>query len=98
MKLRDIVKINEKGLVADAVNLKMIDNPAKNQQLCEGFIFNYDAQKPKESTVGVLVKVQESFHGANHQNVHLVVQDYGKGKSHFALVMANFFKQPADSA
>jgi hypothetical protein len=98
MELRDIVRINEKGLVADAVNLKMMDDPVKNLHLCEGFIFNYDTQKPKESTVGVLVKVQESFHGANHPNVHIVVQDYGKGKSHFALVMANFFKRPAGSA
>lgn len=98
MKLSEIVRINEKGMVANAVNLKMMDDPEKNLQLCQGFIFNYDAQKPKESTVGVLIKIQESFHGQNHPNVHLVVQDYGKGKSHFALVMANFFKQPADSA
>lgn len=97
MKLSEIVRINEKGMVANAVNLKMMDDPEKNLQLCQWFIFNYDAQKPKESTVGVLVKIRESFFGTNNPNVHLIVQDYGKGKSHFALVVANFFKRSADS-
>lgn len=97
MKLSEIVRINKEGMVANAVNLKMMDDPEKNLQLCKGFIFNYDAQKPKDSTVGVLVKIRESFFGTNNPNVHLVVQDYGKGKSHFALVVANFFKRSADS-
>lgn len=97
MRLRDIVEINQTGLVADAVTFKMMDDKADNQKLCNGFVFNYDAEKQKESTLGVLCLLRESFHTTNSPNVHLMVQDFGKGKSHFALTLANFFKQPFDS-
>ena len=97
MRLRDIVEIDKEGLIADAVNLKMMDDSSKNLELCKGFVFNYDAENQKRSTLGVLDSLRESFHSANSLNVHLMVQDFGKGKSHFALTLANFFKKPADS-
>jgi hypothetical protein len=97
MRLRDIVEVDQQGLIADAVNLKMMADDSKNLSLCQGFIFNYDAEKQKTSTLGVLDALRESFHSANSLNVHLMVQDFGKGKSHFALTLANFFKKPADS-
>lgn len=97
MRLRDIVEINQQGLVADAVSLKMMAEEDKNLPLCEGFVFNYDARQPKYSTLGVLDALRESFHSANNANVHLMVQDFGKGKSHFALTVANFFKLPSQS-
>jgi hypothetical protein len=43
MRLRDIVEINQQGLVADAVSLKMMADNSNNLRLCEGFVFNYDA-------------------------------------------------------
>ena len=97
MRLRDIVEIDQQGLVADAVNLSMMASPEMNLPLCQGFVFNYDAAQPKSSTLGVLDALRESFHSANNPNVHLMVQDFGKGKSHFALTVANFFKQPTES-
>ncbi|MBF2075132.1 MAG: hypothetical protein IGS50_15425 [Synechococcales cyanobacterium C42_A2020_086] len=97
MQIRDLVTINHNGLVADAVNLNMMADPDKNLRLCQGFVFNYDGDRPKSSTLGVVDAVRLSFHSANHDNIHLMVQDFGKGKSHFALTLANFFKQPADS-
>jgi len=97
MRLRDIVEIDQQGLVADAVNLSMMADQDKNLPLCRGFVFNYDAAQPKGSTLGVLIALRESFHSANNPNIHLMVQDFGKGKSHFALTVANFFKQPAES-
>ena len=99
MLLNQLVKINETALVANAVSFELMDDPAKNLQLCEGFVFNYDSdpKKLKSSTVGVLDALRRSFHSQNEPNVHLMVQDYGKGKSHFALTVANFFKKPFDS-
>lgn len=97
MRLRDIVEIDQQGLIADAVSLSMMADPDKNLPLCKGFVFNYDAAQPKFSTLGVLDALRESFHSANNPNIHLMVQDFGKGKSHFALTVANFFKQPAGS-
>lgn len=98
MLLSQLVEINEKGSVVSAVNFEMIDNPEMNLQLCEGFIFNYNASKPELSTVGILDALRRSYHSYNEPNIHLMIQDYGKGKSHFAVASANFFKKPFNSS
>ncbi|WP_071188286.1 hypothetical protein [Trichormus sp. NMC-1] len=91
MQLNQIVKINESGMVANAVNFGMMADAKKNLLLCQGFVFNH-------STLDVLDKIQKSYQSPNSSNIHLFVQDYGKGKSHFALVAANYFKQLLDSS
>ncbi len=97
MLLNQLVRINEAGIVADSVNFGLMEQPETNQKLCEGFVFNYDKDKPEESTVGVLDVVRCSYESRNQANVHLLVQQYGKGKSHFAVAIANYFSKPADS-
>ncbi|OIP72761.1 MAG: hypothetical protein AUK43_02005 [Oscillatoriales cyanobacterium CG2_30_40_61] len=97
MQLHQIVRINESGIVANAVNFGMMADADKNLQLCQGFVFNYNQGNPKSSTLGVLDAIQKSYQSVNQANIHLFVQDYGKGKSHFALVTANYFKQLLDS-
>ncbi|MEA5499189.1 hypothetical protein VB834_16840 [Limnoraphis robusta Tam1] len=97
MLLSQFVEINEKGIVANAVSLNMIDHPEKNGSLCEGFILNYDSKKPTLSTVGILDVLRRSFHSRTEPNIHLIIQQYGRGKSHFAVAIANFFKQSYSS-
>jgi hypothetical protein len=97
MQLHQIVRINESGIVANAVNFGMMADADKNLQLCRGFVFNYNQGHPKSSTLGVLDAIQKSYQSVNQANIHLFVQDYGKGKSHLALVAANYFKQLLDS-
>jgi hypothetical protein len=99
MLLNQLVEVNQKGLVARAVSFSLMDVPEKNLKLCEGFVFNHDkdSDKAKNTTVGILHTIRHSFHSTSKPNVHLIVQDYGKGKSHFALTVANFFKRPYDS-
>jgi len=97
MLLKELVEVNQKGNVANAVNFDMMDDPETNQDLCDSFIFNYDPKKPELSTVGILDRLKESYHSRNEPNVHMMIQQYGKGKSHFAVVLANFFGKPADS-
>ncbi|WP_315791366.1 hypothetical protein [Fischerella sp. JS2] len=97
MLLHQLVEINEKGSVAPSVNFGMMDIPEINLRLCEEFIFNYDTNKPELSTVGILDAVRRSYHSRNEVNIHLLIQDYGKGKSHFAVAIANFFHKPFDS-
>ena len=97
MQLHQIVRINESGIVANAVNFGMMADAQKNLDLCQGFVFNYNQGHPKSSTLGVLDAIQKSYQSINQANIHLFVQDYGKGKSHFALVAANYFKQLLES-
>ncbi|BAY08112.1 hypothetical protein [Calothrix sp. NIES-2098] len=97
MLLNQLVEINEKGSIASSVNFGMMDDSQKNLSLCESFIFNYDQAKPELSTVGILDAVRRSYHSANQPNIHLMIQQYGKGKSHFAIAIANFFQKPFHS-
>jgi RNAse (barnase) inhibitor barstar len=97
MYLRDFISINEAGSIEPVVNLDMMDDSDKNLKLCEGFVFNYNSDRPKDSTVGLLDILRRSYHSSNSHNIHCVVQDYGKGKTHFALAIANFFSKPYDS-
>jgi len=97
MLLNQLVRIDETGIVADSVNFGLMEDKDTNQRLCEGFVFNYDKEKPEESTVGVLEALRRSYESRNQANVHLLVQQYGKGKSHFAVAIANYFSKPADS-
>ena len=97
MLLNQLVEINEKGSIASSVNFGMLDDLEKNLPLCESFIFNYDSTKPDLSTVGILDAVRRSYHSPNQPNIHLMIQQYGKGKSHFAIAVANFFKKPFHS-
>ncbi|MDF5738976.1 MULTISPECIES: hypothetical protein [unclassified Nostoc] len=93
MLLNQLVEINKKGSIASSVNFGMLDDLEKNLPLCESFIFNYDSTKPELSTVGILDAVRRSYHSPNQPNIHLMIQQYGKGKSHFAIAIANFFKK-----
>lgn len=97
MLLNQLVEINQKGSIASSVNFGMLDDLEKNLPLCESFIFNYDSTKPEFSTVGILDAVRRSYHSPNQPNIHLMIQQYGKGKSHFAIAVANFFKKPFQS-
>ncbi len=95
--LKHLVKVSEDGFIANAVSLDMMADPQQNLDLCRGFVFNYNPDKPKESTLGILQVLRQSYHSVNEPNIHLLIQDFGKGKSHFALTISNFFKQPFDS-
>jgi sulfur relay (sulfurtransferase) complex TusBCD TusD component (DsrE family) len=97
MDLKEIVRVDETALVANAVNFNFMKNANKNYRLCQGFVFNYDPNIPTNSTVGILDRVWRSFHSQRYPNIHLMVQDFGKGKSHFALVIANFFQKKYES-
>lgn len=90
MQLNQIVQINESGMIANAVNFGMMADADKNLLLCQGFVFNH-------STLDVLIAIQKSYHSLNQPNIHLFVQDYGKGKSHFALVAANYFQKSLET-
>ncbi len=97
MFLKEFISINEAGAIEPVVNLDMMNDPKKNLQLCKGFVFNYNSDRPKESTVGLMELLRRSYQSPNEARIHCVVQDYGKGKTHFALAIANFFSKAPDS-
>jgi len=87
MLLSQLVEINEK--VASSVNFSMMDDQEMNLNLCEGFIFNYEPKKPELSTVGILIySVVAQPQRAEYPMIQQVREE-----SHFAVVIANFFKK-----
>jgi hypothetical protein len=98
MLLNQLVEINQQAVVERPVHFGLMDDVEKNLRLCKGFVFNYDPDRnlAKQTTVGILDAIRRSFHSQSEPNVHLIIQGYGKGKSHFALAVANFFKLPYD--
>jgi hypothetical protein len=97
MLLKQIVDVDKTGVLRSAVNFGMMTDPDTNLDLCKGFIFNYNPKTPLTSTVGILDRLRHSFKSRNDANIHLMIQQYGKGKSHFAVAIANFFGKPCDS-
>jgi hypothetical protein len=98
MLLNQLVEINQEAFISRAVSFNLM-NTDKNLKLCKGFIFNHDTNptRAKNTSVGILDAIRRSFHSSSEPNVHLIVQEYGKGKSHFALTVANFFKLSHES-
>lgn len=97
MLLSELVEVNEKGNVANSVNFSLMDDSEINLRLCESFVFNYDAKRSDLSTIGILDRLRRSYHSRSEPHIHLMIQQYGKGKSHFAVVLANFFGKPSNS-
>ncbi|WP_017302748.1 hypothetical protein [Spirulina subsalsa] len=97
MHLNQLVKINQEGIVASSVNFGHLQDSEANLRLCKGFIFNYNSHKPENSTIGILDRLCGTYQSRTLPNIHLIVQDYGKGKSHFAVTVANFFQKGFDT-
>jgi len=80
-----------KGIVASSVNFSMM-KPEMNLNLCEDLSLQTKetwSYRPLASLIYSAV-----YHSRNRPNIHLMIQQYGKGKSHFAVAIANFFKKP----
>ena len=104
-KIKDIVSINSQAVMSNAIQLAWYDDPTKkaeNDQLVGGYVFGNGINKWlqshwESSSLPVFEKIRDSFGNPQSSNIFTVVAKYGHGKSHFALVLANYFGQPADS-
>jgi hypothetical protein len=102
MKIGDLVCIDEHGDFRSDVQLSDYDNPKLNQELLRNYIFTVSA--PATSGAGrdlsakeVLDKLKEAFISDIIENRMALTANYGHGKSHLALTLANFFARPAHS-
>ncbi|MFN4294910.1 MAG: hypothetical protein ACK4JD_12350, partial [Thermoflexales bacterium] len=102
MHIKDLVNIDEHGALRSDVQLSDYDDPTLNRDLLRNYIFTVSA--PSTSGAGrdmsakdVLDALKTAFTLDRVENRMVLTANYGRGKSHLALTLANFFARPADS-
>ena len=102
MLIKDLVKIDEHGAFRSDVQLSDYDDPKLNLDLLRSYIFTVSA--PSASGAGrdfsakdVLDRLKSAFSVERIENRFVLTANFGRGKSHLALTLANFFSRPAES-
>jgi hypothetical protein len=98
-KIKDIVSINSQAVLSNAVQLAWYGDPALTEEtgkLVGGYIFGNGITRrignhTEISSLPVFEKIRESFGNPSASHIFTIVANYGHGKSHFALVLANYF-------
>ncbi|MEW5821687.1 MAG: hypothetical protein AB1782_15950 [Cyanobacteriota bacterium] len=91
--VKDLVFIKEKVALVDAVQLSFFfEKKEQNELLVESYVHGSDKitnnkdQRPIISSLSMIKSVIRS-----NDNKYVVISDYGCGKSHLGLMLANFF-------
>lgn len=104
-KIKDIVSINSQAVLSNAIQLSWyVDatKKAENNRLVSGYVFGNGINKRignyiESSSLPVFEQIRDAFGNPQASNIFTVVARYGHGKSHFALVLANYFGLAPDS-
>ena len=102
MFIKEIVNLDTQGKFIPAVQLSDYDNPQDNLGLVKSYIFanstpdTFGLQTRAVGSIDLLNEMRLSFINGS-ANRFAVVANYGHGKSHLALVLANFFGKPFQS-
>jgi len=97
MLIKDLVAIDEHAEFRNDVQLSDYDRPETNLALLRSYLFTDTAPREQESSVSLLRMITSAFSDARIKNRFAVIANYGHGKSHLALVIANYFGKPYKS-
>ena len=102
MYIREIVHLDKQGKFIPAVQLSDFDSPQDNLGLVKSYIFansTPDSRGLSSRAVGSidLLKDLRLSYVNGSSNRFVVVANYGHGKSHLAVVLANYFGKPCKS-
>jgi hypothetical protein len=95
MFIKDLVKLDQQGWFSTAVQLSDYDNEQSNLALVQSYIFaesapsTHGAQSHAVGSIDLLRHIRSSYIN-NGQNRFVVIANYGHGKSHLALILANY--------
>src|SRR5436309_11953461 len=100
-KIRNLVSVNNQATLTRGVQLSWYGDPRQaneNERLASGYIFSHGAATGNlRSAIDIFTRVRETLNTSGTHNVFTIVAQYGHGKSHFALVLANYFgRTPSD--
>lgn len=98
-KISDLISMNSQAALIPGVQLEWYGNPdkkAENERLVSSYIFSSGAAtQGAASAVTVFERIRQSVTQPDTHNVFTVIAHYEHGKSHFALVLANYFGRQA---
>lgn len=103
MLIKDIVSLDEKAEFRSAVQLSDYDDAQRNIALLRSYLFSTSTaqrglgQAEHTSSVDLLGELVNAFLSDRADARQVVIADYGHGKSHLALALANYFGRAADS-
>lgn len=102
MLVKDLVRLDQQGWLSSAVQLSDYEDTEKNYDLVRSYIFTtsapdtYGGQTRSIASMDLLKDIKNSFLSAGSNRYH-VIANYGHGKSHLGLVIANYFSKPYKS-
>jgi hypothetical protein len=97
MLIKDLVAIDEHAEFRNDVQLSDYDRPETNLALLRSYLFTDTAPREQESSMSLLRMITSAFSDARTKNRFAVIANYGHGKSHLALVIANYYGKPYKS-
>lgn len=103
MRIGELVKMDASGDFRSDVQLSDFDNSNLNRELLGNYILTvhapatYGAQQRSLSARDVLEQLKTILTVERAENRIVLTANYGHGKSHLALVLANFFSRPTGS-
>lgn len=100
-KIRNLITVNNQAALTRGVQLSWYGDPnqlKENERLASGYIFSSGAaSRDTRSSTDIFTRIRETLNTSGAHNVFTIIAQYGHGKSHFALVLANYFgRAPSD--
>lgn len=95
--IRDLVTIDDHAEFRYDVQISDYDNQESNLALLKSYLFTNTAPQGQESSIGILRSIIESYLNPRLDNRITTIANYGHGKSHLALVLANYFGKTYES-
>lgn len=103
LKIKDIVELDTRGEFRSDVQLSDYDKTSLNRSLLQSYIFSvstpssFGGRTQSIAALGLLDELLRAFRYDKFDNRFVAIANYGHGKSHLALVLANYFAKPTDS-
>jgi hypothetical protein len=94
MLIKDLVSIDEEAEFRNDVQLSDYEDPKRNSALLRSYLFTVTAPMGLEPSLGLLRTVINAYLNPKLGNRIATIANYGHGKSHLALVLANYFGKP----
>jgi hypothetical protein len=99
----EIVSLDSKAQFRNDVQLDAYESPDKNLALLHSYLFSKAVPNGDPSalrlisSLNLLDEITNAFLSERLENRMVVVANYGHGKSHLALTLANYFGRPTES-
>ena len=95
LKIKDLVTVNQNAVLDTGVQLAWYYEPERNERYATGYLFSHgEFSGDKTSAIRIFESIRDSLLDASQQNIFTIIAGYGQGKTHYALVLANYFGRP----